>query len=345
MTSRDSARLARARRLVAALGVEPVELLGSRPRGVEAAPKAFLPRMRAAATPTMIGSYGTRRIDAIRVSDILAWMHQLQQNAQHRGSGRRDGRHAAIHGLHALRAFYRLAVADGLLDPDDNLAARVRLPRRLPSTRRALTTVELAAINLDRRDHRPRPGAGLSVAAAAHRNHLPTRRRRRPAIDRSRRRVRSSPLVRRVARSDGSRSPRLSRPRSPATPPAAVSTPRNRRMSNLPEIGRSPSNRRSNLGHFYTPRNSSLRRRTHGNHVRSRRRPTRSRKSATRTRSTTPAAASSPNPNTRASSSATPFDCCWKRCSRTEWTAKTSARSSAAVPDRQRRGSRPSTQE
>ncbi|MGB3443654.1 MAG: tyrosine-type recombinase/integrase [Actinophytocola sp.] len=160
MSSGESARLARARRVLAELGVEPIALLTSRPRGGEVAPTvgAFLSRMRAAATPTMIGSYGTywsraeqawgtRRIDEIRASDILAWMRQLQQNAQHRGRGHRDGRHAAIHGLHALRAFYRLAVADGLLDPDENPAARVRLPRRLPSTRRALTTVELAAIN------------------------------------------------------------------------------------------------------------------------------------------------------------------------------------------------------
>jgi integrase len=46
-----------------------------------------------------------------------------------------------------MRAIYRLAVADGLINKDNNPAALVPLPRRLPSTRQALSTRELAEIH------------------------------------------------------------------------------------------------------------------------------------------------------------------------------------------------------
>src|SRR5262249_43857885 len=45
------------------------------------------------------------------------------------------------------RAVYGRAIADGLLDPGTSPAHRVAKPRRLPSTRRALTPDELAQIN------------------------------------------------------------------------------------------------------------------------------------------------------------------------------------------------------
>jgi len=159
MTTHDPDRLVQARCLLAELGVDPAELLRPGAGLAEPIPTVgeFLPQVRAAATPAMIRSYGTywsraneawgaRRVDEIRASDILAWMRRLRQGARQRG-GRRDGRHAAIHGLHAVRALYKLAVADGLLESGDNPAARVPMPRRTPSTRRALTGPELAAIN------------------------------------------------------------------------------------------------------------------------------------------------------------------------------------------------------
>jgi integrase len=48
----------------------------------------------------------------------------------------------------AARALFNRAVADGLIDPAANPAHRVPKPRRLPSTRRALTADELDAINV-----------------------------------------------------------------------------------------------------------------------------------------------------------------------------------------------------
>jgi integrase len=49
--------------------------------------------------------------------------------------------------ISALRCLYHYAVADGLIGEGDNPAARVAKPRRLASTRRALSDAELARIN------------------------------------------------------------------------------------------------------------------------------------------------------------------------------------------------------
>src|SRR2546429_4852996 len=48
----------------------------------------------------------------------------------------------------AARAIYNRAIADGLIDAATSPAHRVVKPRRLPSTRRALTPDELEQINL-----------------------------------------------------------------------------------------------------------------------------------------------------------------------------------------------------
>jgi integrase len=153
MTAGEPDRVAAARRLLAELGVDPAELIRTASARSMPTVGEFLPRVRAAATLAMLRTYGTywdrlehawaaRPLDTVVASDIHTWMRHLQAGARRRGA-RRDGRHAAAHGLHALRNLYTLAVADGLLDAADNPAARVRLP----STRRALTGPELAAIN------------------------------------------------------------------------------------------------------------------------------------------------------------------------------------------------------
>jgi integrase/recombinase XerC len=106
-------RVAAARRLLAELGIHPAELIGSIPARSMPTVGAFLVRVRAAATAPMLRTYGTywdrleqgwatRPLDSVVASDILAWMRQLQAGARRRGA-RRDGRHAAAHGLHALR--------------------------------------------------------------------------------------------------------------------------------------------------------------------------------------------------------------------------------------------------
>ncbi|MCX5066039.1 tyrosine-type recombinase/integrase [Micromonospora lupini] len=54
---------------------------------------------------------------------------------------------AGEHLIAAARAFYNRTVADGYLTIADSPAHRVRKPRRLPNTRRALTPDELSDIN------------------------------------------------------------------------------------------------------------------------------------------------------------------------------------------------------
>ncbi|WP_327010729.1 hypothetical protein OHA72_27725 [Dactylosporangium sp. NBC_01737] len=58
------------------------------------------------------------------------------------------GRHAGEMFVAAARAFYNHAIADGLIQAADSSAHRVGEPRRLPSTRRALTPNEITEINL-----------------------------------------------------------------------------------------------------------------------------------------------------------------------------------------------------
>lgn len=58
------------------------------------------------------------------------------------------GRHAGEHVIAAARVVYNRAIADGLIDASASPAHRVVKPRRLPSTRRALTPDELEEINL-----------------------------------------------------------------------------------------------------------------------------------------------------------------------------------------------------
>jgi hypothetical protein len=55
----------------------------------------------------------------------------------------RHGRHAGEHVAAAARAIYNHAIADDLIDHKHSPAHRVTKPRRLPSTRRALTVGEL----------------------------------------------------------------------------------------------------------------------------------------------------------------------------------------------------------
>jgi integrase/recombinase XerC len=58
----------------------------------------------------------------------------------------RGGRSATEHLIAALRCLYRHAVADNLITEENNPAARVAKPRRLPSTRRAITDNRLTEL-------------------------------------------------------------------------------------------------------------------------------------------------------------------------------------------------------
>jgi hypothetical protein len=153
----DPARIATARLLLAQLGVSLADLQqDERPRVPTLA--EYLPCVRAAAGPgarrtygtywiRMAAAWGTRPLDTIVASDIEALQHQMAATARSRRNSR-GGRHAGEHVIAAARAVYNRAISDGLLDAAASPAHRVVKPRRLPSTRRALTPDELAEINL-----------------------------------------------------------------------------------------------------------------------------------------------------------------------------------------------------
>ncbi|MEU7928453.1 site-specific integrase [Micromonospora sp. NPDC049107] len=94
----------------------------------------------------MAAALGDRRIDAVRAIDLEALMRRAAAGARPRRNSR-NGRHAGEHLIAAARAFYNRAIADGYLTAVDSPAHRVRKPRRLPNTRRALTADELSDIN------------------------------------------------------------------------------------------------------------------------------------------------------------------------------------------------------
>ncbi|MEO3781522.1 site-specific integrase [Micromonospora sp. B11E3] len=153
----DEQRIAAAQRLLARLGVSVADLReAQRPRVPTIA--EYLPRVIAAAGPgarRTYGSYwdrlaarwGDRRLDSIAATDVEALQREAAAGARLRRNGR-GGRHAGEHVIAAVRAIYNRAIADGLLGVSDSPAHRVSKPRRLPSTRRALTSEELEEINM-----------------------------------------------------------------------------------------------------------------------------------------------------------------------------------------------------
>ncbi|MEV7630260.1 site-specific integrase [Actinoplanes sp. NPDC089786] len=117
----------------------------------------YLPQIEAAAGPAarrtygsywkhMAHAWGERRLDDIRATDVEALRRHAAANAVPRRNGR-SGRYAGVHLITAARALFTRAIADGYITPDASPAHRISKPRRLPSTRRALTPGELAAIN------------------------------------------------------------------------------------------------------------------------------------------------------------------------------------------------------
>jgi integrase len=156
--SPEPGRLAAARSVLAELGVSVADL-----RLTEAAQPGvptfaeYLPRVIDTASDRtcahyrtywnrILDAFGPLRLDQVHATDIAALMRRVRATAQRRRN-RRDGRGAADHLLLALRRVYRCAVADGLIAREADPARRVRRPRRLPSTRRALTSTQLAQIH------------------------------------------------------------------------------------------------------------------------------------------------------------------------------------------------------
>lgn len=154
----DPDRIAAAHLLLKQLGVT-LDDLRRADTTISAVPTLaeYLPHVIAAAGPganrtygcywiRMVAAWGERRLDQVAASDIEAMQHQVAATAVSRRNSR-DGRHAGEHVIAAARAVYNRAIADGYLPPGASPAHRVAKPRRLPSTRRALSIHELDQIN------------------------------------------------------------------------------------------------------------------------------------------------------------------------------------------------------
>ena len=89
--------------------------------------------------------WGERRLDEIAPSEIRQLMSYVKTHVVARRNAR-GGRSATEHLVAALRCLYRHAEDDGLITAGENPARKVDKPRRLPSTRRAVTDDRLAEI-------------------------------------------------------------------------------------------------------------------------------------------------------------------------------------------------------
>jgi integrase len=118
---------------------------------------SYLPQVLAAASPSQqqrygvhwtraVAAFGDCRIDQVTPSDIVV-LQRLATRQAHVRSTTSKGRYAGESAVRAMRMFFRLAIADGLVRPGANPAMKVELPRRLPNVRRALTPKEMASIN------------------------------------------------------------------------------------------------------------------------------------------------------------------------------------------------------
>jgi integrase/recombinase XerC len=117
----------------------------------------YVPVVAATVTPGTLRAYrpywkrtveqwGERRLDEPTPSEIKGLVAHVKANAVPRRNSR-GGRNAAENLISALRCLYQRAADDGLIEEKDNPARKVAKPRRMPSTRRALTDKELSEIN------------------------------------------------------------------------------------------------------------------------------------------------------------------------------------------------------
>jgi integrase len=89
---------------------------------------------------------GHLQLDCISVLELrIVKQQSIERSA--RGNYRRSGRYTGESVVRALRCLFVMAEQDQWIEHRDNPAAQLDLPRRLPSTRRALTSREVAEIN------------------------------------------------------------------------------------------------------------------------------------------------------------------------------------------------------
>lgn len=114
----------------------------------------FMPVVIAAATPgahktyrhywdCFAAEFGDRPVRSVRTTELRAFALRTQETALRR-SNSRNGLSAREHCVGALRAFFRAAVDDDLIDA--NPATGVEKPKRRPSNRRGFTATEVAEL-------------------------------------------------------------------------------------------------------------------------------------------------------------------------------------------------------
>jgi integrase len=147
-----------ARVLLARMGVDPADLLqAAQDRPPLPTFSAYIPIVAAAVSAGTRGTYssywtrlqarwGERTLLEPTPSEILQLAEEIKATAVVRRNSR-GGRNTAENFIAALRCLYRHAERDGLITEADNPALKVPKPRRLPSTRRALSDAQLADIN------------------------------------------------------------------------------------------------------------------------------------------------------------------------------------------------------
>ena len=139
------------------MGLSPGDLVAA-PRDRVPVPTfaEYVPVVSAAVTAGTRRAYGSywnrilehwseRRLDEIAPSEIRQLMSYVKTHVVDRRNAR-GGRSATEHLVAALRCLYRHAEDDGLITAGENPARKVDKPRRLPSTRRAVTDDRLAEI-------------------------------------------------------------------------------------------------------------------------------------------------------------------------------------------------------
>ena len=143
-----------ARLMLSRMGVDPAELVaapgqrGSLPtlgeyiEVVSQAVSTATRRTYASYWTRLAQEWGTRRLDEPTASQIQQLTERIKANAVVR-SNSRGGRSTAENFIAALRCLYRHAEEEGLIHAADNPARKVTMPRRLPSTRRALTAARI----------------------------------------------------------------------------------------------------------------------------------------------------------------------------------------------------------
>ncbi len=147
-----------ARLLLEKMGISPADLLQTSAERHRVPIFAdYIPRVSDAVsvgTRRVYGSYWNRVLQAwgsmtlteVSASDISRLAEHIKAHVVERRNSR-GGRSASEHMVAALRCVYRYAVADGIITEAENPAMRVRKPRRLPSTRRALQDSRLEELN------------------------------------------------------------------------------------------------------------------------------------------------------------------------------------------------------